>query len=80
MAKYGHSMEEIYERLPSEPLELPGFEDLRYPHGGGADGDSSDVSSDNGSDGGDRSRRPKAGDDIIEEFRRERLRDEEQRL
>jgi hypothetical protein len=24
-------MEEIYERLPHEPLEVPGFEDLQGP-------------------------------------------------
>jgi hypothetical protein len=28
LAKYGHSMEEIFERLPHEPLDVPGFEDL----------------------------------------------------
>lgn len=71
-------MEEIYDKLPSEPLELPGFEDLRYPHGDGL-GDSSDPDGSSDEDG-DRSKRPVAGDEIMEEFRRERQRDEEQRL
>eukprot|EP00347_Sterkiella_histriomuscorum_P015287 403357600 len=60
LAKYGsaQAMEDIYDKLPSDPLSMPNIADLNFYSDGD---DSSDA----------------AGDEIIEEFRRESLKDEE---
>jgi hypothetical protein len=69
-------MEEVYERLPNEPLDMPYFDDLNLNAASGDDGDS-DNSLNSDSDGDSR---PTTSHDIVEEFRRERARDEETRV
>lgn len=70
-------MEEIYEGLPHEPLDVPGFEDLQGPIDSEA---SDDQSGDDSDDMISPSRRKnQLGDEIVAEFHRERLRDDELR-
>ena len=78
LAKYGHSMEEIYERLPKEPLGMPDLDDLHF---GAGDSDDEGLSDDDLDEDGDLSENDKGnlGDDVVEEFRRERMKDDEAR-
>ncbi len=57
-------MQDIYERLPQEPLDMPEMEDLQ----------------DEDSERSSEAEQPNAEDEIMEEFRRERARDDEMRL
>ena len=64
-------MEEIYERLPNEPLDMPDLDDLRFEESAEEEDDDDAPSGDEGN---------KLGNDVVEEFRRERLKDDEARL
>lgn len=70
-------MEEIYDRLPNEPLDMPDLDDLNFGVGNSLSDD--DFDNDDDGEGSGSDSKCHAGDEVIEEFRRERVKDNEAR-
>lgn len=73
-------MEEIYDRLPNEPLDMPDLDDLNFGVGNQDSLSDDDFNEEEGDgSGSDFNSKCAAGDEVIEEFRRERVKDNEAR-